>query len=262
MSDHPSNSSSLANALGNFMPMDATEALRRLQGIVQSEPDLRAVRDDYSYPPETLKWLGELEAVVSGMKRFADEIALRSAKGRLVRTGGRSGAEEVRAVLFNALTAAELEAPASEQGAFIAAGNELDAYAAISKVLASAERVLIVVDPYLDGKALVDFMPSASEGVALRILVDEASLKPTLAPAAEKWQAQFAEARPLEVRLAPARTLHDRLILVDERDAWTLTQSLKDFAGRAPGSILKADPELGERKNAAYGELWNGARPI
>jgi hypothetical protein len=246
----------------DFTPMDPTEALRRLQVLVQSEPDLRVIRDDNSYPAETLKWLGELDAVIGAMKLTAEKVALKFGSGQLVKSGGRSGAEEVRAVLYKALAAAEFNAPASEQGAFIAAGNELDAYAAISKVLASAKRDLLVVDPYLDGKALTDFMPSAVEGVALRVMVDEASVKPTLAPATEKWKAQFDSARPLEVRVVPARSLHDRLILVDESEAWSLTQSLKDFAGRAPGSILKADPEIGGRKIAAYGELWNAARPI
>ena len=242
--------------------MDSTEALRRLQYLLQSEPNLRAIRDDYSCPPETLKWLGQLHAVVSAMKRIGDEIPLKFAVDRLVKSQGMNGAEEIRTVLYRALAAAELAAPASEQGAFIVAGNDLDAYAAISKVLASSKGTLLVVDPYMDGKALSDFMPSAAEGVMLRVLADEASIKPTLAPAMEKWRAQFGETRPLEVRLAPARSLHDRLIVVDEGEVWSLTQSLKDFAQRAHGAVLKADSETAVLKIAAYVDLWNAARPI
>jgi hypothetical protein len=131
--------------------MDPTEALRRLQALVQSEPDFRAVRDDDSCPPETLKWLGELGAVVDGMKRTGDAVPLKLGIGRLLQSKGTDGADQIRAALYSALGAAELAAPASEQGAFIAAGNELDAYAAISKVLASAKADLLVVDAYMDG---------------------------------------------------------------------------------------------------------------
>jgi hypothetical protein len=160
------------------------------------------------------------------------------------------------------LAAAEVEAPASEQGAFFAAGNEFDAYTAISKVLGSARERLLVVDPYMDGKAVADFLTSASEGVAIRVLADEASVKQTLAPAAQKWEGQFGGRRPLEVRLAHARTLHDRLIVADESEVWSLTQSLKDFANRAHGSILKVDAETATLKISAYLDLWNNARPI
>lgn len=242
--------------------MDPTEALRRLQVLVQSMPNLRSIQDDYSCPPETLKWLGQLHAVVSEMKRTGDEIRLDVASDRLVRTQGSDGEGAIRAVLYRALAAAELTAPASEQGAFIAAGNELDAYAAISKVLGSAKQDLLVVDPYMDGKALTDFMTSAAEGVMLRVLADEATVKPTLAPAVERWTAQFGATRPLQLRLAPARSLHDRLIVVDEREAWSLTQSFKDFANRAHGAVIRTDSETATLKIAAYMYCWNDARPI
>jgi hypothetical protein len=261
MSTTPTKADYLEEALRGFAPMDATEALRRLQVLVQSEPNFRAIQEDHSCPPETLKWLGQLHAIVRAMKLAGDEVALNVASGMLVRSKGQSGGGEIRTVLYRALATAELAAPASEQGAFIAAGNELDAYAAISKLLAAARHDLLVVDPYMDGKALTDFLPSAAEGVRLRVLTDEATVKETLAPAADKWKAQFEAKRPLEVRLAPGRSLHDRLIMIDEGEVWSLSQSLKDFANRAHGSILKTDAETAALKIGAYDRLWNDARP-
>jgi hypothetical protein len=249
-------------ALRRFRPMDPTEALRRLQALVQTAPFLEGVDDRHGTPTETLQWLGQLQAVVSAMKLTLDEMALRLATNDLVKYQGMRGAGEIRVILHRVLAAAELQAPASEQGAFIAVGQKLDAYASISKVLASASGDLLVIDPYMDGKALTDFMPGAAEGVTLRVVADEASVKPSLAPAAENWAAQFGAIRPLAVRLAPARSLHDRLIVVDGRDVWSLTQSLKDFANRAPGSILKVDPETAALKIAAYEQFWSAAQPI
>ena len=55
----------------------------------------------------------------------------------------------------------------------------------------------------------------APDAVAVRVLTDQATYKNTLRPAAERWTQQFGPVRPLEVRLATAKTLHDRLILVD-----------------------------------------------
>ena len=255
-------SDSFDDALRSFRPMDPTEALRRLQALVQTAPFLSHVDDRGHIPSETLQWLGQLQAIVSAMKLMMDEIALRTATSMLVKTQGVTGSGEIRIILQRALAVAELQAPASEQGAFIAAGQKLDAYASISKVLASASRDLLVIDPYMDGKAITDFMPGATEGVTLRVLADEALVKPSLAPAVENWVAQFGAIRPLEVRLSPARALHDRLILVDGCDVWSLTQSLKDFANRAPGSILKVDAETAKLKHDAYAQFWSAARPI
>ena len=252
----------MADLFKDLVPLEATQALKRLQMLVQTEPDLRLIRDDYSFPPETLKWLGDLHAVVVAMKRITDQVPLQTATNKLVQSQGSLGRDEIRMVLYRALAAAELAAPASEQGAFVAAGNELDAYAAISKVLASATKDLMVVDPYLDGKALTDFLPSADENVFVRILADEAFVKPTMAPSLERWKKQFPSSRKVEARLASGRSLHDRLLIVDEKDAWLLTQSLKDFAHRAHGSIMKTDVESAGLKISAYGDLWRAARPI
>ena len=249
-----------SNLLRSMVPMDPTEALRRLQVLVQSEPDLNRTESDHSCPADTLKWLGQLHAVVRGMKKTSDEVSLKVSIDSLIRSQGTSGSGIIRAVLYRALAEAELAAPASEQGAFIAAGNELDAFAAISKVLASAHQSLLIVDPYLDGKALTDFMGSAAEGVPLRLLSDEATVKPSLSPAVERWILQYGANRPLELRLAPSKTLHDRLIVVDDAEVWSLTQSLKDFANRAHGSILKTDPVTAGLKITAYSQVWDSAR--
>ena len=63
------------------------------------------------------------------------------------------------------------------------------------------------------------------------------------------------------VRLAPSKTLHDRAILIDRITAWTLTQSLKDFAKRSPAEIVRAD-DTAILKIAAYENLWTSAQII
>jgi hypothetical protein len=84
------------------------------------------------------------------------------------------------------------------------------------------------------------------------VLADTAEHKKTLGPAAQRWAQQFAKTRPpLEIRLAPAKTLHDRLIIVDEADAWTVGQSFNKLAERAPTSLVRADPETGALKISA-----------
>jgi hypothetical protein len=60
--------------------------------------------------------------------------------------------------------------------------------------------------------------------------VSSQAAKPSLKPAAERWIAQRHAKRPLEVRQAPAKSLHDRLIITDGATAWVVGQSFKDLA--------------------------------
>src|SRR5690606_23745830 len=106
-----------------------------------------------------------------------------------------------------------------------------------------ARRTAMLVDPYMDHRLLMDFGTMFAEGVALRLLTDRASVKPSLAPAAAKWQAQYGSKRPLEVRLTLPRTLHDRLIVIDDEDVWAVSQSFKDLAAKSPATILEVQAE-------------------
>jgi hypothetical protein len=73
---------------------------------------------------------------------------------------------------------------------------------------------------------------------------------------------QFGPARPLSVRLAAPKTLHDRLILIDGATAWTLGQSFKDLVARSHTSLARLDREAGALKIAAYEKMWSTAVPL
>jgi hypothetical protein len=107
-------------------------------------------------------------------------------------------------------------------------------------------------------KVLTDFTPLAVESVAVCLLADQQSLKRAL----DRWAAQYVGKRPLKAKLAPPRTLHDRLIIVDGAGAWDLTQSLKDFAARSPASVVRSGAERAALKIPYYEGIWMAASPI
>jgi hypothetical protein len=71
-----------------------------------------------------------------------------------------------------------------------------------------------------------------------------------------------AAARPIEVRLTAARTLHDRLIFADRSKVWSLTQSLKDIAARSPALAQRLDPGAAQLKIDFYEHVWTSATPV
>ncbi|MGR6730291.1 hypothetical protein, partial [Aeromonas veronii] len=75
----------------------------------------------------------------------------------------------------------------------------------------------------------------------IELLADDATAKPTLAPATARFKQQFGVTRPIEARLASGRSLHDRLIIVDGATVYTVTQSFNALAARSPASIVRID---------------------
>jgi hypothetical protein len=241
------------------MPIDPQALYVQLGRLAEGMPNLAQ-----SPRASAMQWLGRAHALVSRVD--VDEgRRFQSAIDNLINSHSLNVDEKAGHVMFifyRVLTAVELQAPAATQGAFIPAGNVFDAMAAVGKVLATARSDLLIVDPYMDERTLTDFAPLASASVSIRLLTDVASYKQTLRAASQRWIAQNGPARPLTAKLSPARTLHDRLIAVDEKEIWILTQSLNGFAARAPASLVRVDQETAGLKLLAYKEIWNTAKPL
>ncbi len=241
---------------------DPERVYTQLGRLVQSVPNF----SDYPVSTEALQWLGRVYALVEEAGSTAESAAFRKAMDSVateaIPTRQEAAIQTVLSVTYRTLAVAEASAPTGVRGAFIPAGNSFDAMTAVAKVLGPANSSILIIDPYMDEKALTDFAALAKERVAMKLLSDSQSHKPTLRPASARWIAQYGPSRPLEVRLAPTRALHDRLIIVDDHEVWILTQSLNAFAVRSPASIVKVDDETARLKIDAYAAIWNAGTPI
>jgi hypothetical protein len=171
--------------------------------------------------PSASKWMGRALALVEAVDGTVMElVTLRTYFDHVNRnTPTAQTANMIAQVMDTVIAKVELKLPADAQGAFIPAGGVFDGYQAVSKALATAQKDVFLVDPYGDDKLISDFVPLAPEGVPVFVMCDELYSKPSLRPAAEHWIAQWRAKRPLEVRLAPLRSLHDRLIVTDSSTA-------------------------------------------
>jgi hypothetical protein len=84
-----------------------------------------------------------------------------SARTDLTQSCANRTPNQFRAGVFRALARAEAAVPAATRGGFIAAGAAFDALAVVGKVPSSAGRYVLIVDSYMDAKALTDFAPMA-----------------------------------------------------------------------------------------------------
>jgi hypothetical protein len=234
-----------------------TEAIYlRLGSLIADMPDLRA-----EPTPETHRWVARVLTLIEAgnLVDMASVIAFKVASRNLQSVTRETNAGEIAAIAHQALAKAELLAPAELQGAFIAAGHSLDAFAAVGKALSTATADVLLVDPYADAMVVTDFAVQVPDSVSVRVLTD-ARYSSSLKPAAQRWAQQMKQ--PLHVRIGAPGSLHDRLILIDRKTAFVLGQSFKDLAKRAHTSLVRMPPEAGREKIDAYELMWSSATPL
>lgn len=242
------------------MPMEPDRLYHELGYLIAEMPNMNT--DDWQTPVGQ-RWLGRAAALVEQGGNIADIATFNVAVENL--HSSRSyldHVQQITAVLYRVLGRAELQASPSVRGAFIPVGEAFSAFTALSKILTEARITVMFVDPYADANLLTDFAVLVPEGVMIQVLADANARKAALAPAVRHWEQQYGSIRPLEGRLASDRSLHDRLIIIDERESWSLGQSFNALAARAPTSLLRADPETAQLKIEAHAQIWQGADPI
>lgn len=236
-------------------PLTPEAIYLRLGALIADTPDFDAD------PNLAFRWIGQVFALIEAGK-LVDTTSIsffKVASHNLQSPMHDTNVGAILAIAHQALAKAELQAPAELQGAFIAAGNAFDAFAAVGKALGTATADVLIVDPFADARLLTDYAVLAPETVSVRVMA-EATYAKSLKPAAEHWAKQMKQ--PLEVRLGPPRTLHDRAILIDGKTAFSLGQSFKDLVTRSHTTLVRMPPDAGKLKIDAYEQMWSSATPI
>ena len=254
-------SDKLLRQLAENMERPSYEMLYHQLGILRAEMPHWSLLGN----PESSKWLGRALAVVDAVPHslsLTELVGLRAhVAGFTTRPPSDRVANAIATLLDTVIAKVELKLPTQAQGSFIPAGGVFDGFQAVGKAVGAARSDVLMVDPYADDIIIADFAPLVPERVQILVLTDTATCKPSLRPAAERWIAQHPT-RPLQVRLAPARSLHDRLIVKDGAEAWVIGQSFKDLAKRALTSLVRMDPEFASLKIAAHQAIWAAAAKI
>lgn len=239
------------------MSSDFDAQYLRAASLMRSIPNLGKFDD-----PETLIWLGRCQAQIEEFLGAFDVVEFRTATNRLASSVFFPEARRtILTILYRLVASLEAKASSTLAGSFIPAGSAFDAFAALSKTLGEANTGVLVADPYIDEVFLTDFALCIKPGTAIRILSDREHLQLSLKPATARWIEQYGTARPIEVRVTPRKKLHDRLMIVDQKTVWLVSQSFKNLATRAHATITRAD-DIAEMKILAYADLWEEAKPL
>lgn len=232
---------------------------RQAQRLIETMPKLEYSTRDQR---DVQEWLGKAYALVDDVHVGVDNLRFTTAVSSLATANWQIAAHDIQSTVFRAAAVAESKAPEGAAGVFLNVGAHFDAFSSMAKVFGTATSDVLLIDAYMDHTALTDFAVSVPDGIRLRLLADEGSVKATLKPAMEKWQQQYGAKRPLEVRLALRFSLHDRAIFVDGTKVWLISQSLNKIVARSPATVTPADNEVAVAKIAAYEAIWKASKAI
>jgi hypothetical protein len=238
--------------------MSPEEAYFALGNLVAEQPDLTAGE----LTPEQKAWLRRAAALVQSSASLADAIQFRQAVENLNGILRARHAKTIAGIVQRALARAELEVPPEARGAFIAANNAFDVFAAVRKVLNTAEADVLLVDAQVDATVLTDYAVLARDGIAVRLLTGALEPNGSLEAAARNWQQRFGDERPLAIRVADAQTLRDQSIVVDSFTVWLLSASFSELARDKRTTLMRLPPEATQEKIAAYAAMWEAAEPL
>lgn len=232
--------------------MEPQILLAQLRALLERAPDLE------NYSPtsrEHMVWLAQAHALVSRWDKM-EEISFKIACDSLPMTLTRqTKIGKILGTLHRAIADLELLVPSDIEVSF-GAGNVYNFFKALNKVIASAEKSLLIVDPYLDETVFDHYLNSRQQEVHVRLLVNNKA--ENLLPASQKYTAQFGDV--LEIR--KSKTLHDRVIFVDGYVCWLIGQSVKDAAKAKPTYLVQLPPDVVSAKLENYEEIWTNANPL
>src|SRR5262245_32522114 len=211
---------------------------------------------------ELQRWLARADSLVRSSGSLADALQLTVARENLEGPLRARNAQTIISLLHSVLAKAELNSPSEVRGSVLLIGENFDAYLAVRQLLCTATSDALLVEPGAGGKILADYAILAPERVTVWILADEAQYKSSLIAGVQRWQQRLGGHRNLMVRLAPANTLHERLIMLDGGRAWVSGVPFSDLAKRTHTTLVRMRPEEEARKIAMYAEIWDQAEPL
>lgn len=240
--------------------MEPEQRYAHLKELAATIPDF-GNRTRANNEPKVLEWLGRLYALLNDKIFGTDGINVKLSSETLGTALHENSERAIITSFYRAIAIVELSLPQSSRGSFIPAGNSYDAITALARIIGEASQTIMIVDPYMGSKTLANFVIQAKESVSISLLAAKKKIQPGFEPMVTSWVAQYATARPLAVRYVEPKTLHDRLIIVDNRIVWDISQSLEHLAARSPATISRADPETAQMKIEAYTAIFDQAVP-
>ena len=141
----------------------------------------------------------------------------------------------------------------TEIGTAYSAGEVYKYFTDLKQIIWKAEREVLVVDPYLDGKTFDSYFRDCPKDTVIRILTCKYADR--VKPYITKHEKEYGT----NITMKKSDELHDRLIVIDCAECWFSGGSIKDAATSKPTYLIPITGSILNDKIKMYNEIWDRA---
>lgn len=230
-------------------PIEQHIMLLKLTALLENAPEFG---DKPAMEPETpqRQWLSSAGALLSRLS-IEKKVQFQSTFRILVQYW-KPAVIQIKGQILDAIEELKLDLELegrSEIGSAYAPGEVYKFFADLKAVINQSEREIVVVDPYFNGEAFDTYLSSAGTGLHIRILADRYSKD--VNTYVTKHSAEFGS----RIELRASKELHDRIVFIDDDQAWIMGGSIKD-AGKKATYLIPLTLPLAAAKKRIYLEIW------
>jgi hypothetical protein len=231
--------------------MDQEELLGEVEDILRTMPPRETLRHPTD---QNFAWLGRVSAFIEAWnlpKQLTLSVAMEQFHTRMARDT-EEGLRKILTLLHQARHDLRMKTIGPLNTA-LGHGRVFDYFDELRKVMETAQKDLLFVDPYLDAEFVSRYLPHAAAGVSIRLLARERL--PILLPAVDLYAQQSG--RVINVRSASG--FHDRDMMVDGATCYQSGASFKDGAKAAPTTLTQIT-DASAAVLSTYENLWQKAK--
>ena len=232
--------------------MKKEELLGEVEDILRTAPSRSAVIE---HNEDTAAWLGRVSNFIEEWEGLAKStsltLSISTFRSQRIMNKAR-GLDEILTLLHQARYNLRMKTIGPVNTA-IGQGAVFDYFDELRKLIETATRDLLFVDPYLDADFVSRYLPHVTAGVSVRLLTGK--LLPKLLPAVEL----FVQQSNIAVEVRSASGLHDRYVLIDQNACYQSGASFKDGAKNALTTLTQitdAFPAVLQ----TYKDMWDQAK--
>ncbi len=237
-------------------PVEKHILLLKLSSALKDAPQFRDTPQQDPATPER-QWLARVGALL-GRLGIKQQVEFQTVMNLVfMYSHWQSSIQEIKGQVLDAIEVLRLELELdgrSEIGSAYSAGEVYKFFTDLKKIIAGAKTEVFIVDPYFNGDAFDAYLSTTPMGLSVRILADR------FANDVGTYVKKHSEQYHSSIETRKSKSIHDRVVFIDETDCWIMGGSIKDAASKPTYLIPLASP-IDQDKLAIYNDMWTNATP-
>jgi len=227
------------------------QLLAELEDLLRAKPENLTSGD-----ADAIEWLGRALAIIENSGSFQSVTAIgyvRTMQNKIIGGLVRDSAKSDLMVVLSQIRASLRMKTIGPVSTAIGQGMVFNYFDEVRKIISSATKDILFVDPYLEAEFVSRYLPYIPSNVRIRLLASKRLDQ--LIPAVET----FSKQNNISIEVRSTNNIHDRHFFIDGISGFQSGASFKDGAVKAPTGIIQITDAF-PAVQKTYEDMWEASR--